>query len=180
MSFHDMRDREMLEETPRDTLLDLLALHIRNIWRVDGLYFLGIEERFGTGAATAVDAGCWEAMGRIEAKHLRRVLGVERIELASFIHLLRNTSWALDIPEKVYEVTGDTATFRVVKCGTQETRIRKGLGVFPCRRVRFGYLRAFANELGPGIETVCRFCPPDERPAGAWCEWEFRFDRRRG
>jgi hypothetical protein len=47
MVFHEESDRKMLEEMPKDRLLDLFVLHIRNVWRVDGLYFLGIEERFG-------------------------------------------------------------------------------------------------------------------------------------
>ena len=160
---------------PVDQLLDLFALHVRNIWRVDGLYFLGIEDKFGTEAATEIDANCWRVMGKIEARHLREISNVERIDPASFIYLLRNTSWALDILEKEHDVSEDKAIFRVVRCGTQETRIRKGLGVFPCKQVRFGYLKSFAEELDPNIEVVCEVCPPDKRPPGVWCEWEFRF-----
>jgi len=170
-------DRRLLGEMPKERLLDLFALHVRNIWRVDGLYFLGIEERFGTEAATDVDAACWRAMGKIEARYLRDILGVRGVDPESFIRLLRNTSWALDIPGKEGEVSDDGAVFRVVDCGTQNTRIRKGLGVFPCKRVRQGYLEAFARELDPGIEVSCRACPPDELPPGVWCEWEFRFKR---
>ncbi|UCH57583.1 MAG: hypothetical protein JSV18_01280 [Candidatus Bathyarchaeota archaeon] len=175
MVFHEDRDREMLAEMPKERLLALFALHIRNIWRVDGLYFLGIEKRFGTEAATEIDAACWRVMGKLEARLLRDVLGVGGVDPASFIHLLRNTSWALDVLGKENEVIGDSAIFRVVDCGTQNTRIRKDLGVFPCKQVRHGYLEAFARELDPNIEMTCRVCPPDERPPDVWCEWEFRF-----
>jgi hypothetical protein len=179
MSLDDTKDRGKLEKMSKNMLIDLFALHIRNIWRVDGLYFLGIEERFGTEAATEIDENCWRTMGKIEARNLREILGVEEIDPISFIYLLRNTSWALNILEKEDEVSGNSATFRVVECGTQETRIRKGLGVFPCKRVRLGYLEAFARELDPDIETICRYCPLDARPPGGWCEWEFRFDIKR-
>jgi len=42
---------------------------------VDGLYFLGIE-KFGTEAATEIDASVWEAMAHIEAKSLQRMFNV--------------------------------------------------------------------------------------------------------
>ena len=171
-------DRKMLGELSKERILDLFFLQIRNIWRVDGLYFLGIEDRFGTEVATQIDARCWETMGRIEARHLRDILEIEEITPQSLIYLLRNTGWALDIWEKETEITERKAVFRVTKCGTQLTRIKKGLEVFPCKEVRFGYLRSFARELNPEIKTICRVCPPDERPSNLWCEWEFRFPRR--
>ncbi len=171
-------DQEMIGRLPRNKVLELFFLHIRNIWRVDGLYFLGIEDKFGTEAATNIDAGCWQTMGKIEARQLRDILNIKEIDPKSFIYMLRNTSWALDIWEKETEVTGQKALFRVTKCGTQLTRLKKGLDVFPCKQVRFGYLRNFAQELNPEVETVCRICPPDDRPSDLWCEWEFRFQSR--
>ena len=173
-------DRRMLEKLSKKKILDLFFLQIRNVWRVDGLYFLGIEDKFGTEAATEIDAGCWETMGRIEARHLKDLLEIKEINPKSLIHILRNTSWALDILEKETEITERKAFFRVTKCGTQLTRIKKGLEVFPCKRVRFGYLKSFAQELNPKIETICKICPPDKRPPNLWCEWEFRFPRRQG
>jgi hypothetical protein len=174
----DKRDSEMLGEMPRGQLLSLFALHVRNIWRVDGLYFLGIEGEYGTKPATKIDADCWGVMGKIEARQLKRILDVEEVDPQSFLRLLRNTSWAFDVIGKEYDASEDGVIFRVTECGTQHTRIRKGLPVFPCRRVRHGYLEAFARELDPGVEMVCRACPPGERPEGTWCEWEFRFGGR--
>ena len=178
MSLRDENDRKMLAGLPPETLVDLLALHIRNVWRVDGFYYLGIEERSGTEAATEIDAACWRVMGRIEARALREILGDDGTTPEGFIRLLRHTSWALDLWAKEDETTGDTAVLRVTDCGTQNTRLRKGLEIFPCRKVRYGYLEAFAREIDPGIEMTCRVCPPGERPEGVWCEWEFRFPVR--
>ncbi|MCJ7699422.1 hypothetical protein MUO56_04160, partial [Candidatus Bathyarchaeota archaeon] len=63
-----LEDRETLAKMPlKKLLLDSFFLQIRNIWRVDGLYFLGIERKFGTEAATEIDAGVWESMAAIEA-----------------------------------------------------------------------------------------------------------------
>lgn len=168
------QNRKMLNAMPKEKLLDLFFLHIRNLWRVDGLYFLGIEEKFSTDAATQIDANCWKVMGKLEARELKNVFGFKEIDVASLLDLLKNTSWALDQVNKEVEVAKDRGVFRVTKCRTQETRIKKGLGVFPCKKVRFGYLKSFAEELNPKIELVCKICPPDKRPEGIWCEWEFR------
>lgn len=173
MSVSQAEDRKMLKEMPINKLLDLFFLHIRNLWRVDGLYFLGIEDKFGTEAATEIDADCWNYMGRVEARDLKGLLGVEEVDPASFIKLLRNTSWSLYQREVETKVTERGAIYQVNVCRTQLTRMRRGLGVFPCKKVRFGYLKSFAQELNPNTEVICEVCPPDERPEGLWCRWRF-------
>jgi len=171
------QDREMLSEMPKERLLDLFFLHIRNLWRVDGLYFLGIEGKFGTNVAMEIDAKCWRLMGKLEARSLKEVLGVEGDDITSLMQVLRNTSWSLDQRNKEVEVSKTKGIFRVTECRTQETRIRKGLREFPCKQVRFSYLKSFAEELNPKIEVACKVCPPDKHPPGVWCEWEFRLKR---
>ncbi|MFP3984628.1 MAG: DUF6125 family protein [Candidatus Bathyarchaeia archaeon] len=169
-----MEDREILAEFPMEKLLDYFFLQIRNIWRVDGLYFLGIEKRFGTEATTEIDASVWETMAAIEAKSLQRMFDIgENPDLATIIHLLRKSSWALDQPFKNIDVVDKRATLSIDKCRTQEVRLSKGLCEFPCKKVRFGYLRNFAKTLNPKIEVNCLVCPPDEHPKNLWCKWEF-------
>ncbi len=45
-------DREMLKGIQKEKLWDYFFLQTRNLWRIDGLYFLGIEKKFGTEAAS--------------------------------------------------------------------------------------------------------------------------------
>jgi hypothetical protein len=145
------------------------------LMRVDGLYFLGIEKKFGTEAATIIDAGVWETMATIEAKSLQRKFMVgENPDVATIIDLLRKSSWALDQPFKTIEINDKRATLSIDKCRTQEARLSKGLCEFPCKNVRFGYLRNFAKTLNPKVEVNCLVCPPDKHPKDLWCKWEFR------
>lgn len=171
------QDQQMLEAMSKKKLLDLFFLHIRNLWRVDGLYFLGIEEKFGTEAATEIDTNCWRLMGKIEARDLKALLETERKDVPSLMHALRHTSWALDQRDKQVEISETKGIFRVVKCHTQLTRTRKGLEIFPCKNVRSTYLKAFAEEFNPNIHVRCRICPPGVRPDNVWCEWEFKINR---
>jgi hypothetical protein len=166
-------DRKMLEEMPARRLLDYSFLQVRNLWRVDGLYFLGIEKKFGTEAATEIDAGVWEAMAAIEAKSLQKMFQVDQNpSVSKIIDLLCKSSWALDQPFKTVEVNTKRAVLWVNRCRTQETRLNKGLREFPCKKVRFGYLKNFAKTLNPGVEVNCLVCPPDQHPKGSWCKWE--------
>ncbi len=166
-------DHEMLNNIPKETLFNLFHMHIRNLWRVDGLYFLGIEEKFGTEAATQIDANCWKLLGKLEARELRNLLKIERSDISALMHALRNTSWSLYQEEKGVETSQGKGVYRVKKCRVQEARIAKEIGVFPCKNVRFSYLKAFVDEFNPNITVNCRKAPPDERREGVWCEWEF-------
>ncbi len=164
------RDRRALAALGRDELLELFFHQIRNVWRVDGLYFLGIEQRFGTEAATAVDRDCWRTMASLEAKALRKLLGLGD-GLEPLARALSMTSWALDHEEKELERLEGKVVFRVLNCRTQVTRLKKGLEEFPCKPVRSGYLGAFAEAFGCGVE--CLTCPPDAHEGELWCEWVF-------
>lgn len=167
-------DREMLSKMPCENLLDFFFLQIRNLWRVDGLYFLGIEEKFGTEAATEVDAGVWQIMAKIEAKSLRRMFQVgENVDIPMIMNLLQKSSWALDQPFKTIEIDDNKAVLSISKCKTQEARLKKSLSEFPCKKVRFGYLKNFAKTLNPNVEVNCIVCPPGKHPKDLWCKWEF-------
>ena len=154
--------------------LDYLFLQIRNLWRVDGLYFLGIEKKFGAEAAAEIDADVWEAMAEIEAKNLQKMFNVEENpNVTKIVELLQKSSWALDQPFKTIETTDKGAIVGIDRCRTQETRLRKGLNEFPCKKVRFGYLTRFAKTLNPRAQVKCLVCPPDKHPKESWCKWEF-------
>ena len=167
-------DRKLLLEIPTERIPDFIFLHMRNLWAVDGLYFLGIEESFGTKAATEIDQKVWEVMGKIEARRLKKFFDIKKKDLMSMIKALRFTSWALDLEDKEITVEKDRAIVRNIRCRVQNTRIRKGLGEFPCKNVRWGFLKAFAHEFSPDIVVECKVCPPDEHPDNLWCEWEFK------
>ena len=168
----------MLNKMSKDALLNLFHMHIRNIWRVDGLYFLGIEEKFGTEAATQIDTDCWKVLGKLEARELKTLLKLEKNDIPSLMFALQNTSWSLYQEQKEIEVSATRGIYRVVKCRTQQTRISKGLGEFPCKNVRFSYLKSFAEEFNPDIKVNCQICPPSKHPENVWCQWEFALKKR--
>ena len=167
-------DRKLIAAIPKDKIADFISLHLSDLWAVDGLYFLGIEEKFGTEAATEIDRKVWEVMGKIEARRLKEFFGINDNDIASMIKALRYSSWALDLEDKEIEIKKEKTIVRNVRCRVQNTRIKKGLSEFSCKPVRFGFLKAFAKEFNPNIVVNCNVCPPDKHPDNLWCEWEFK------
>ena len=153
-------------------------MHLRSTWAVDGLYYLGIEEKFGTDAATEIDRKVWEVIGKIEARRLKEFFNFSGDDIPSMIKALRYSSWALDLEDKEIVVQNDKAIVRNVKCRVQNTRLKKGLKEFGCKPVRFGFLKSFAKEFNPEIIVTCNVCPPDEHPEELWCEWEFKMKEK--
>ncbi|MEM0214854.1 MAG: DUF6125 family protein, partial [Archaeoglobaceae archaeon] len=175
MEITESEDRLRLRKLDTEKILDLLFFQVRNLWRVDGLYFLGIEEKFGIKPATEIDANCWGSLAKIEAKDLKKIFGIEKVEnIETLLELLSNTSWALYQTKKDFEISDNSGIFRVVSCKIQEARLKKGLEIFSCKKVRFGYLKSFVEELNSNFEVICKACPPDKKPENCWCEWEFR------
>ena len=167
-------DRKLIENIPQKKIADFIFMHLRNMWAVDGLYYLGIEEDFDTNAATEIDRKVWEIMGKIEARKLKKFLELEGNDIATMMNALRYSGWTLDLEDKEIFVEKNRAVLRNVKCRVQNTRLKKGLIEFGCKPVRWGFLKAFAQEFNPDIEVKCNVCPPDEHSCDLWCEWEFK------
>jgi len=155
----------------KEKLIDLMLMHIRNIWSVDGLYFINIEDRRGTEEATEIDRSVWRVMGKLEARRLKQVLNIDGDDIQTVMRTLLMTGWALDLENK--EASVEEGVFRNRDCRVQRTRMSKGLGEFACKNVRWDYLKSFAREFSPDIEVECVVCPPDDHPEDLWCEWRF-------
>lgn len=166
-------DKELLMELSKEELIDVLFMHIRDIFAVDGLYFLGIERKFDGEDALEIDTWVWERMAKIEVRRLIKTMGVSGEDIPSFMQALRVSCWSLDTERKEILVEENRGVYRNTKCRVQTRRAEKGLGEFPCKGVRYNWLKLFAKELNPKIKVNCLTCPPDEHPDDLWCEWEF-------
>jgi hypothetical protein len=168
------QDEHLIEAIPKEKIAKFIFMHLRDLWAVDGLYFLGIEEQFGTEAATEIDRKCWEVMGKIEARRLKEFLGItDATDIPSMMKALSYSCWALDLEDKEIIINKDNAIIRNIACRVQNTRLQKQLSEFPCKTVRWGFLKSFAHEFNPKIMVNCSVCPPDKHPKNIWCEWVF-------
>ena len=168
------KEEELIKNIPQDKLADFIFMHLRDMWAVDGFYYLFIEEEYGTEVATEIDRKVWEVMGKIEARKIKNLFQIEKNDIPSVMNALSYSGWSMDLEDKEVIVEKDKAILRNVKCRVQNTRLTKGLSEFGCKPVRFGFLKSFVKEFNPNIEVTCNVCPPDKHSDDLWCEWEFK------
>ena len=171
-------DVKLLSLLPKKKIPEYIFMQLRNLWAADGLYFLAIEELYGTKVATKIDAQVWAVMGKIEARKLKEFLGITGTDIPTMMNALQYTTWALDLEDKEIMIKKEHALIRNVRCRVQNTRVSKGLKEFGCKPVRFGFLKAFAKEFNPDIVVKCTVCPPDIHPENLWCQWEFTYKEK--
>ena len=169
-------EKKLIKKIPEEKLSDFIFMHLRNMWAVDGFYYLFIEEKYGTEIATDIDRRVWEVMGKIEARKIRDLFKIKGKDIPSMMKALSYSGWSMDLEDKEVIIEKNKAILRNVKCRVQNTRLKKGLKEFGCKPVRFGFLKSFAKEINPNIVVKCNFCPPDSHPENLWCEWEFKLD----
>ena len=72
-------------------------MHLRNMWAVDGFYYLFIEEKYGIEIATEIDRKVWEVIGKIEARNIKELFDIKKMptrkgHLEQYINQLENSN----------------------------------------------------------------------------------------
>ena len=168
------KEEQLIDEIPEEKLADFIFMHLRDMWAVDGFYYLFIEEKYGTEVATEIDRKVWEVMGKIEARKIKQLFQIEKNDISTVMKALSYSGWSMDLEDKEIVIEKDRAILRNVRCRVQNTRLKNGLDEFGCKPVRFGFLKSFVKEFNQDIEVKCNVCPPDKHPKYLWCEWEFK------
>ena len=165
-------EKNLIKSIPSDKLADFVFMHLRNMWAVDGLYYLFIEEKFGIKDATEIDKKVWEIMGKIEARKIKEFFDIKGRDIPSIMKALSFSGWSMDLEDKEINIQKNKGIIRNISCRVQNTRLRKGLSEFGCKPIRLGFLTSFAKEFNPEVKVKCIVCPPDKHKKDLWCEWE--------
>jgi len=168
---------EEIERLPRETLLILLRQALRNLVRVDGYWFMEMEKLVGQEKTVAADEAVWRRFGSVEAYQIKRDFSLEGEPIPALIRALNlSPTWVFFGEFRVDSPSPREAVLKVTRCLSQESRVKMGLGVFPCRGVDEAYFTAFAQTIDPRIKVVCELCPPEEYYPDLWCQWRFRLE----
>lgn len=169
-------NNEDLDKLPRERLLSLLRVCLANMRTMDGLWYLGVEDAFGTDAATTIDRDMWEQLARVEARRLKAAfdLGPGIPGLISALGL--NPTWMAFADWSLEQPSPSEAVLRITDCYPQKARVESGRGVFPCQEVDQVYFTTFAQGIDPRLKVTCASCPPDSYSQDLWCQWHFRLE----
>lgn len=159
----------------RRELVEYVDFMLRQYRLVDGLWFLGVEDRFGLDEAVKLNEKVWEDMASRSAKEIKSRFKIKGRGVHAVIEALRHFPWTTITGYEIEE-SRDTATIRVPRCPPQEARLKSNRKVFPCKAMHQKDFQSFANAIDERVKVKCVFAPPDPRPANLWCEWKFTYE----
>jgi Family of unknown function (DUF6125) len=164
----------LLMSLDKETLVRIVMDDAKNWLAHDGLWFQAVEAAHGIDAAIEADATAWERFTVVEARRIMDRLGMKPGGgIPALLEALRHRLYARLNTQEAIEANDTRAVFVMRDCRVQSARKRKGLPDFPCKSVGLVEYSEFARTIDPRIRTRCIACPPDERPGGLWCAWEF-------
>jgi hypothetical protein len=160
-----------LKKLSNKTLIELIKLYSRNWMTLDGLWFSGVEEKYGLDAAVDLDVRMWRIGSKIEAKRIKKLLNLGG-GLENVIKTINFFSWAFSFGYE-YEIIDNHAIWTCSSCPPQENRVKMGIGEFPCKPTFDACFNNLVQVIDPRVKVKCNFCPPDSHPKDAWCQWQF-------
>lgn len=169
-----MRD---FKDLTKEELLAYLTDATKNWLAHDGLWFQEVEKAYGIEKANEFNKNAWEKFTVIEAKRIMKRFGIdEGGGLDALEQALRLRMYALINQWKIERPDTRTLNFYMVECRVQAARNRKNMPQHPCKPVGLVEYGEFAWTIDPRIKTRCLACPPDPKPEGYWCGWQFTID----
>lgn len=161
-----------LEALPKETLIKIIRMLAKNWLTVDGLWFRGVEEKYGLDAAMELDVKMWWQEALIEARRIKETLGIREKGIDGVLKAMEYMSWSLAYYFEYEERTPTRAILTCSHCLPQEARVRQGLNEFPCKPTGDAVMSRLIEVIDPRVKYRCIACPPDEHPADFWCKWE--------
>ncbi len=161
-----------LQKLPKKDLINIITMLSKNWYTVDGLWFQGVEEKYGMVAAMELDLRMWERMPLIEARRIKETVKIKEKGIEGVMKTINFMSWALAYPFECEEVTPARAVMVCRDCVPQRSRASHGQEEFPCRTVGEAMFRRIIEAIDPRVQFRCLNCPPGEHPKEFWCKWE--------
>ena len=172
-----MREPENLEILTREQLIELIQIYAKDWLAIDGMWFQSIEGKYGMDEAMWHDVEVWKRFTVTEARRVKKFLkleehpGLEGLAKAFKYRLYSN------IGREEITLEGDSLIYRMVECKVQNTRLKKGMALHPCRLVGDVEYAGFAKTIDDRIKCECLSCYPDIKDDTCNCAWKFTIEK---
>ncbi|GAB4284296.1 MAG: hypothetical protein Kow0068_09360 [Marinilabiliales bacterium] len=163
-----------LLDLPDENLDELLRAFALNWLAFDGVWFQGVEFKYGMNDAKRCNDSCWAQFAPFEANAIKKILQLgDKPGLAGLKKALQYRMYAYINKQSIHEETENSFVFQMDECRVQVARSRKGLPDYPCKSAGLVEFPRFAEAIDPQIKTECITCPPDKHPKEHYCKWRF-------
>ena len=167
--------KQELMSLPKETLVELFNIWLKNLWSTQSYWMVFAEEDFGFGAAGRLDGRVWEKTAPIQAYRTKKVLNLED-DIQALATTLKFTApqWVTAGFEwEFLEITDKKLVMKIHKCPMGTYRKEHNLPLLPCKEMAPSLYTAFAHVINKKISTTCLHAHPDPPKPGTMCEWEF-------
>lgn len=171
-----MKPGESLEGLTKEQLLELISLYSKNWLAMDGVWFQSIERKYGMDEAMYHDVEAWKRFTVTEARRIKKFLnlpehpGLEGLKQALSFRFYANLS------HYEFEERENALLYRNVDCRVQQARLRKGMGLHPCKPAGEVEYAGFAKTIDDRIACQCISCCPDVTDKSCACAWLFTLE----
>ncbi len=167
--------REELLDLPKEKLVELIDMWVRNYWTKQNYWIVFTERDFGSETAARLDGEIWEKTGRAQAYRLKRILNLgDDVESLATVLKFCAAQWVNSGFEwEFLEITDRKLVFRVNKCPMGTYRKANNLPLFPCKIGSPPLYEAIAHAVNEKFKVTCLHAHPDEPIENVMCEWEF-------
>jgi len=150
----------------------------RNLYTIDGVWFLAVEAKYGFDVAFEMNQAVWNRISPIIGRRLLKNLDVSgKPPLEALMELILTEPMILVHEPEVTTLTDTRAVLRCIECPIQIARIRDGKGVYNGIPGCSAFYEIYAGLIDPCIKTECIACAPNPENPEYWCEWEFELPR---
>jgi hypothetical protein len=101
----------------------ILEYFKKSYFSVDGLWFVKLEEEFGFEKALEIDRRVWEILPKVQARHLRRIMGIEGDGIEPFFQAIKVK---LEGEGYTFTMDPDAGEIRFKGCPWHEIMIKAG------------------------------------------------------
>ena len=156
----------------KEELQKYIEFILNQFKRVDGFWFLGVENKFNYKAAIELNEEVWDKMARLVTREIKERFDIQQNGLQGFVSVLKYFPWAIITGYQV-EVKDQEVFISVPHCPSQEARLKRGIGEYDCKNMHYREFKGLIKEVDENIEVECLFAPPDHHPKELFCKWRF-------
>jgi hypothetical protein len=165
---------EPLLNMPKEKLIELIDNTSLNWLAGDGIWFQGVEFKYGMNDAKRCNDSCWAWFSPFEAWSIKRILKLpEQAGIEGLKKALQMRLYARINVQSIIDEGPNSIVFQMNNCRVQSARKRQGLDDYPCKSAGLVEYANFARIIDSRIKTDCIACPPDAHTEEWHCAWRF-------